>query len=192
MRSRSSTSQAPRPARGARLKRLLRDLAALFLIYGNVAVALQPHALRRLGLRVPRPGFVHDAFLITGMFGSYTVVNGDFFLFGLRDRSGAATDRGRWIPLSVREHFPQRHGVVFTELYAAHHWDAHGRGAQRRAWTLLARRMREHHNRLHPERAVTRLRFGTELWPQSPEGYRAGKRPGAIQMQTWFVESEPR
>ena len=90
----------------------------------------------------------------------------------------------------MHEHFPQRHGVVFTELFAAHHWDVHGRGAQRRAWTFLARRIREHHNRLHPERSVSRLRFGTELWPLSPLGYRAGKRPGAIRVQTWFAEAE--
>jgi hypothetical protein len=169
--------------------RLLRDLMALLLIYGNVAVGLQPHALRKLGVRVPRPGFVHDAFLITGMFGSYTDVNGDFFIFGLRDERGATHDRGRWIQLAVHEHFPQRHGVVFTELFAAHHWDTHGRPAQRRAWTFLARKIREHHNRLHPERSVARIRFGTQLWPLSPHGYRAGKRPGAIRQQTWFAES---
>jgi hypothetical protein len=174
----------------ARARRRLLDALALFLIYGNVAVALQPPGLRRLGVRVPRPGLVVDAFLITGMFSSYSLYNSDFFIFGRRTQTGPANDRGQWIALRVREHFPQRHGVIFTELFAAHHWDMHGRAAQRRAWQFLARRIREHHNRLHPQRAVSSVRFGSVRWPQNPNGYRAGKTRAAMRTHTWFAEAE--
>jgi hypothetical protein len=173
-----------------RMRRLLMDALALLVIYGNVAVALQPPPLRRVGLRVPRPAFVVDAFLIPGMFSSYSLWNSDFFILGERTQRGLVEDRGRWIQLRVREHFPQRHGVIFTELFVAHHWDMHGPAGQRRAWTFLARRIREHHNRLHPERAVARVRFGTVQWPQSPLGYRAGKTPDSLRGRNWFTEPE--
>lgn len=171
------------------MRRRLLDALVLFVIYGNVAVAWQPPPLRR-SVRVPRPGFVADAFLITGMFSSYSLFNSDYFILGQRADSGLVDDRGRWIQLRVREHFPQRHGVIFTELFAAHHWDMHGTRAQRRAWEFLARRIREHHNRLHPDRAVTRVRFGSVQWPQSPLGYRAAKTPDALRTRTWFAEPE--
>jgi hypothetical protein len=172
------------------LRRLLMNAVAAIVIYGNVAVGLQPRALRRMGVSVPRPAFVVDAFLITGMFSSYSLYNTDFFIAGLRTQSGLHEDRGRWIQLRVRDHFPQRHGVIFTELFAAHHWDMHGPAAQRRAWGFLARRIREHHNRLHPTRAVVRVRFGSLQWPQQPEGYRAGKTAERTRTRVWFAEPE--
>ena len=174
-----------------RARRWLLNALAMALIYGNAAVALQPPALRRLSLRVPRAGFVVDAFLITGMFSSYSLTNSDLFILGRRTHSGLVEDRGLWIQLRVREHFPQRHGVIFTELFAAHHWDMHGRRGQQEAWRFLARRIRAHHNRLHPERAVASVRFGSVQWPQSPLGYRAAKRPERLLTQNWFTEPEP-
>jgi hypothetical protein len=180
---------AQRPA--ARARRTLLNAVALAILYGNVAVALQPRAVRSMGLRVPRAGFVVDAFLITGMFSSYSLVNTDLFIAGRRTQSGLIEDRGQWIYLHVREHFPQRYGVRFVELFAAHHWDMHGKQAQRRAWGFLARRIREHHNRIHPGRAVSSVRFGTVQWPIDPRGYRAGKQPGQTRTQLWFSEPEP-
>jgi len=170
------------------MRKLALDLIAIAVIYGNVAVALQPAPVRNAGLRVPRPAWLLDAFLIPGMFGSYGETNLDFVVAGLRTQDGLPADRGRWIKLRVREHFPERHGVVFTRLFAAHHWDMHGTGAQRQAWALLARKIREHHNRLHPDRAVVRVRLGSEDWPISPLGYRAGKRGDAITQRSWFIE----
>ena len=179
-------------ARRTRARRLLMDALALAILYGNLAVALQPPGLRRLGVAVPRSAFVVDAFLMTGMFSSYSSYNSDYFILGLRTDDGLAEDRGKWMQLRVREHFPQRHGVVFTELYAAHHWDMQGDTGQRQAWRFLAKRIREHHNRLHPSRAVDRVQFGSVQWPQSPLGYRAAKKPQAMRTRTWFSEVEVR
>lgn len=183
--------QSARASRAGRLTRALRNAVAVLIIYGNVAVALQPAALRRIGLRVPRPAVLHDAFLMTGMFGSYSLTNSDFVLLGQRTQAGLTQDRGRWIRLHLRDHFASRHGVVFTQLIAAHHWDVLGTGAQRRAWAFLSQRIRERHNRLHPERAVARVRIGSVEWPQSPLGYRAAKATGPLRSQIWFSEAKP-
>ena len=174
------------------MRRLLMNAIALTILYGNVAVALQPPPLRQAGLRVPRPAFIHDAFLMTGMFSSFSTRNNELFIAGLRGAGGARPERGRWLLLRVKDHLPLRHGVSFTQLFAAHHWDIHGRAAQRRAWAFLAARIRERHNRLHPDQPVTRVRFGIIEWPQSPKGYRAGKRSPEIRTSTWYGEpAEP-
>lgn len=164
---------------------------AIGLLYGNATVVLQPAALMRAGLRIPTPAFVRDAFLMTGMFSSYSTWNGDFFIAGLRTRSGAAEDRGRWISLPLHDHFAQRHGVTFTQMFLAHVWDVQGPVAQAHAWKFLARKIRERHNRLHPEHPVTRVQFGSVEWPQSPAGYRANKRPELLRTHIWYTEALP-
>jgi hypothetical protein len=147
--------------------------------------------LRGTSLELPTPGFVRDAFLMTGMFSSYSTSNVDFVLAGLRTQHGQASDRGQWIALRLRDHFASRHGVTFTQLFAAHAWDVHGRAGQQRAWAFLARKIRERHNRLHPEQAVSRVRFGSIEWPQDPLGYRAQKQPEHMRARLWYAEPEP-
>jgi hypothetical protein len=161
---------------------------AAVVLYGNAAVALQPHPLRKLGLGLPRTNGLTDAFLMTGMFSSYQTRNADMFLAGERTSTGDEGDRGRWIRLRIREHFPARQGVVFTQLFAVRHWDVHGRVAQRRAWVGLAARIRARHNRLHPEAPIARVRFGQIDWPQDPRGYRAGKRAPNVRATTWYED----
>jgi hypothetical protein len=169
----------------------MHALAALIL-YGNAAVALQPHALRNAGLGLPRSAALTDAFLMTGMFSSFNKHNSDLFIVGERTQAGRAEDRGQWIPLQVREHFPARLGVAFTQMFVVRHWDTFGQNAQRRAWRGLAARIRAHHNRLHPEAEVARVRLGQVDWPQSPKGYRAAKRGAKVRSTTWFEERAPK
>jgi len=161
---------------------------ALFVLYGNAAVALQPRVLHRKSIGLPRPDWVTDAFLMTGMFGSYVTRNADLFIGGLRTDDGRARDRGRWIPLDVREHFPARLGVAMTQLFVMRHWDTYGAVAQHHAWRGLAARIRARHNRRHPEAPVARVRFGQIDWPQHPAGYREGKRAPRVRATTWFEE----
>jgi len=165
----------------------MHALAALIL-YGNAAVALQPHPLHRAGLGLPRSAELLDAFLMTGMFSSYVTRNADMFLAGERSLVGREQDRGEWIRLPINEHFPARHGVVFTQLFVARHWDTFGKSAQRQAWAGLAARIRARHNRLHPDAAIARVRFGQVDWPQHPDGYRAGKLAPRVRARTWFEE----
>jgi hypothetical protein len=179
-----------RPTKSATLRRLSMNAIAVAILYGNAAVVLQPPGVRGSALELPTPGLVRDAFLLPGMFNSYSTSNLDFVLSGLRGQDGVAADRGRWIALPLRDHFAQRHGVTFTQLFAAHDWDAHGRAAQQRAWAFLARKIRERNNRLHPERRVVRVRFGSIEWPQDARGYRAQKRPERMRAHLWYTEPE--
>jgi hypothetical protein len=165
-------------------------LLALFILYGNAAVAWQPHALHRMGAGLPRTRELMDAFLMTGMFSSFVTRNADLFIAGERTLDGRASDRGQWIRLSIREHFPARHGVVFTQLFVARHWDTYGRAAQRKAWLALSAKIRARHNRTHPDASVARIRFGQIDWPQDPRGYRAGKKAPDVRSHTWFEEGK--
>jgi hypothetical protein len=175
----------PLPARP--LRWAMGAIAAL-VVYGNTAVALQPP---RLGfVLLPRPAWLLDAFLLPGMFSSYTTTNIDFHIAALRDAHGRAEDRGRWITLELSEHFPQRLGITFTQLYLPHQREVLGAEGQRRGWETLARKIRERHNRLHPDHAVTRIKLGTVEWPIRPGGYRAGKNASTVRMRPWFVEPE--
>jgi hypothetical protein len=186
-RTQSAQRQAGVAARG---RRLAMNAIAVALLYGNAAVALQPGPLRNLPLHLPAPVFLVDAFLVTGMFGSYSIVNTDLYIGGLRTNQGSIEDRGRFIELPVREHFALRQGVIFTQLFATHDWDVHGLASQQKAWVVLARKLREHHNRLHPDHRVSRIIFGTVSWPQSPFGYRALKRVPLVRVQTWHIDPE--
>lgn len=169
-------------------RRIAMHGLALFILYGNASVALQPRVLHRAGLGLPRPDWVTDAFLMTGMFGSYVTRNLDLFIGGLRTHGGRARDRGRWIPLDVGEHFPARLGVATTQLFAMRHRDTYGAVAQHHAFRGLAARIRAHHNRRHPDAPIARVRFGQIDWPQSPAGYRAQKRAPHVRTSTWFEE----
>lgn len=180
--------QPPQRVAVSRVRRLAMHAFVLLVLYGNAAVALQPSPLRKLGFKIPRHALIHDAFLMTGMFGSFSRRNADVFIAGERTQDGRKHDRGLWIRIRLRDHFAERRGVIFTQLFAAHHWDVHGRGAQRRAWKDLARRIRERHNRLHPDAQVKYVRFGQIDWPQDPRGYRAGKHAPHIRSTDWYSE----
>jgi hypothetical protein len=171
--------------------RAVMTVVTLTLAYGNAAVALGPPALLKLNLTLPAPDLVRDVFLMTGMFNSYSERNVDFVLTGKRSARGLREDRGRWIRLPLREHFPQRHGITYTQLFAAHHWDVHGLAAQRKAWAVMAAKVRARHNRLHPDRHVQSVRFAATDWPISPQGYRALKSSDASRPRIWFSEANP-
>lgn len=166
---------------------VMSGLAAL-LVYGNLAVALQPPQFGATAL--PRPRWLFDAFLLPGMFSSYTTTNLDFHLTGLRDERGLESERGKWIALDLKEHFPQRLGITFTQLYAPRHREVFGRAGQRAAWATLARKVRHRHNWLHPKRTVIRVRLAALEWPIDSAGYRGRKRPDTVRLRIWFEEPE--
>jgi hypothetical protein len=189
--ARRADAMEHRPPNAARWRRLSMNAIAIAVLYGNATVVLQPPGFAGTPLELPTPAFVRDAFLMTGMFSSYSAVNSDFMLNGLRTQAGRKPDRGHWIALRVRDHFTQRHGVTFTQLFAAHPWDVQGKAAQTRAWAVLARKVRERHNRLHPDAQIERVQFGAIEWPQDPRGYRALKQPQQMHVRVWYVEPEP-
>jgi hypothetical protein len=149
---------------------------ALLVVYGNLAVIFNTE---KLGLpdwpSLPRPFALHDAFLLFGMFSDYSDQSFDFFVLGRR--KAEPTRAAEWVELALREHFPLRYPIVYTQLVAPHHWDMLGDGAQRRAWAELATRIRARHNRLHPDQPIDGVRIGVVKFPQSPLGYRGAKLP---------------
>jgi hypothetical protein len=180
----SETHSAP-----GRAARCFMSAIALLIIYGNLAVIFNTE---KLGLRgwpaLPRPFALHDAFLITGMFSGYADHNFDFFLAGHRSYEGRNQDRGAWLALDLQEHFPLRYPIVYTQLFAAHQWDMLGEATQRAAWAALAAKIKAHHNRLHPEAPIDRLRFGCIDFPQSPLGYRGAKTDASSWIEPWYAD----
>jgi hypothetical protein len=172
-----------------RATRVLMSLIAICVVYGNLAVIFNAPKLGLTGWpSLPRPFIVHDAFLMTGMFSSYSDYNLDFFLRGQRSQSGRSADRGAWIELPLREHFPLRYPIVYTQLLAAHHWDMLGDDAQRNAWAALTAKIRARHNRLHPLAQLKRVQIGSVDFPQSPLGYRGAKTKENSWIELWYSE----
>lgn len=159
------------------------------LVYGNLAVALEPD---RIGLSgwpaLPVPDVLYDALLLPGVFGGYSLQNYDFFLLGRRSDAGRPADRGRWIRLEVREHFPLRDALTHAVLFAPHQRDLYGESEQRRAWGVLARKIKQRHARLHPAAPLAALRIGLDVFPQGARDYREHKRPGKIWTQLLYAE----
>jgi len=170
------------------IRRLIMNGIALALLYGNAMVALQPPELEPLGLYIPHPTFVQDAFELTSMFTSYSTMSEDYVLFGKRTQEGLAGDRGSWIRLPLTDHFPRRHGFTTMHLYVPFPARIDGDAGRNRAWSVLARKIRANHNRLHPDRPVELIRIDALQWPADPRGFRAGRAPGKMQERMWFSE----
>lgn len=171
------------------LRRVLMSAIALLVVYGNVAVVFNTEKLGLSGWpSLPRPFAIHDAFLIPGMFSSYTTYNFDLYIEGERTNTGRLDERQRWIELTFREFFPQRYPIAYTQLFAAHHWDMLGDEAQRATWAALARRIQRRQNLLHPEAPIQRVRFGSENFPTSSEGYRTAKVASATHREIWYSD----
>jgi hypothetical protein len=177
------------PRLPGRVTRAWMSALALFVVYGNIAVVFNPE---KLGLRgwpsLPRPFALHDAFLIPGMFSSYATFNFDYLLVGLRTETGYMADRGKWITLDYREHFPERFAIVFTQLFAAHQSDMLGAEGQHAAWSALSTKIKAHHNRLHPNERIRRLRIASVNYPLSPLGYRGAKTPETSRAELWYSD----
>ena len=169
-----------------RVRRLALAACMFVVVYGNLAVTFQPRKLglgrQPFGLWLPRP--LHDAFLLPGMFSGFFGHAFDYVL------EGRAAD-GRWMRLPIKEHFPLRHGVTYTQLWAPHHREMFGPSRQREIWAAYAQQIRRRHNRLHPDLPIERVRFGVEHWPLSSQGYRARKTPDELKRTLWYSEPDP-
>ncbi len=162
---------------------------ALALLCGNAMVALQPPELVQLGLYIPHPNFVRDAFELTSMFSTYSPKNEDYMIYAKRTQAGRAEDRGRWIRLPLIDHFPRRHAITTMQIYVPFPARIHGAVGRNRAWSMLAGKIRANHNRLYPDLPVAQIRLDAVQWPTDPRGFRAGKVPGKIQQRMWFSEA---
>ena len=170
-------------------RRLILSAIALGLLYGNAMVALQPSQLEQLGLFIPHPKAVRDAFVLTAMFASDSPVNEEYVIHGNRTQTGRADDRGSWIRLPLAEHLPLRHAMTSMQIYVPYPEQIHGEAGRQRAWTVLAGKIRANHNRLHPDQPISQVRFGSLEWPKDRRGFHAGKAPGRTLLRIWFTEA---
>jgi hypothetical protein len=152
-------------------------------------VALQPPKLEQLGLYVPHPAAVRQAFLLTVMFGNYSPYNADYLIQGRRTHAGLADDRGSWINLPLSDHFPLRHSITTMQLYAPFLTTIHGDVGRQHAWAVLSRKIRANHNRLDPAHPVAQIRLFAVKWPKDRRGFRAGKVPNKTKTYLWFTEA---
>ncbi len=170
-------------------RRLSMSAIALALLYGNAMVALQPPQLVELGLYIPHPKFVRDAFDLMSMFSSYSPRNEDYLIYGKRTQVGRPEDRGRWIELPLTDHFPLRHSITTMQLYVSFPAAIYGDVGRTRAWSVLARKIRANHNRLYPDLPVADIRLDAVDWPTDPRGFRAGMLPETTRNRMWFIEA---
>src|SRR5690242_12163537 len=105
--SSSAIADDARASTCSRPRRWLLNALTLFLLYGNAIGVLESPRLRKHGVPAPAPLWLRDAFLMHGMFTSYSTRNSDFFIAGLRSERGTLGDRGSWVPLQLKEHFPE-------------------------------------------------------------------------------------
>jgi hypothetical protein len=169
-------------------RRWIMSAIALALLYGNAMVALQPAELLELGLFIPHPEAVRNAFVLTAMFASDLPQNEDYLIQGRLAPADIADDQERWITLPLGEHLPRRHPITTMEIYAPYPQAIGGEPARQRAWTVMAHKIRARHNRLHPDIPVEQIRFGALQWPKDPRGYRAREVAGQTWLQLWFKE----
>jgi hypothetical protein len=166
------------------------SLVAMVIVYGNVAMIFNPQKLLPfLPNPWPTPFAIQDAFLLTGMFTSFATENIDFMIGGRtvpRHSVDTPNEKPTWIVLDLDEMFTGRMGIKFTQVLAARHWDMLGKQAQQDAWHLAAKKIRARHNRLHPDQPVDAVRIGVQLWPLSPDGYRAAKRRSKNRYVDWY------
>jgi len=170
-------------------------LVGFFLIFGNIAVVFHPgkYGLKDVkGLRdyLPPEGkrFIHDAFLMTGMFSSYSTNNLDLVIRGHLSDADWLPEDDRWIDLPIKDHLPRTLGTEYTRLWGSHHKSTFGKKAQKQARKVFADKMRARHILLHPDQPIDGIMFGVESWRQDPSGYRAGKTPETTKFYTWHED----
>jgi len=131
---------------------------------------------------LPIPPALHDAFITFPVFSYYQDFNRDVAIKGLRE--GTADE---WIPLDVDTYFPFRMGETHQRIFVARFYER-GPEARNAAWSLMAQKIREHHNRTHADRRIERVLLETETWPRSIHGYRVEKTPALTKRYTIYVE----
>lgn len=159
-------------------------MGALVLVVADAITVLTPASVHTAA----ESGVVRaldEVFLTGHMFTTDLPVNTDVVIEGRRAPNAGAA--GAWEPLRLDEIFVSDvPGDRVTRLFAVRARFLHGERGQRAAWSDLAARIVQRHNRLHPHAPIDAVRFGVEQWPKDPSGYEARRRPGEVRRQLWY------
>jgi hypothetical protein len=124
-----------------------------------------------------------EPFYLFGMFHSYEPDARELIVRGFDARTGVlrTLDAAEFFPGSVPDRQIWAQGQrELGELILDEE--------QRREQLRLLRRIRERHNRLHPDHRVTRVQVGHLSWPRSPQGHEAERARGAETFELWYGE----
>jgi hypothetical protein len=162
-------------------------LIAVFL-YSNVAVMSNyPLSLVTTRWRLPIPWQLYDCFVLFGMFGYYEEVNRGIEIYGIADSAESAGKPGV-VQLDVEEYFPFNTGEIQSRVWVSKHRWIGGYSGQYAAWKELAAKIRQRHNRLHPDKRVRAVGIIYITWPRSLEEYDALKSDNLVKHQLLFAE----
>jgi hypothetical protein len=185
------TLQNPQPS-DFPLKRLwqgLRELVVIYFVvavlYGNLAVIVNDLPL---GVQLPTIGGRVQLFDIFSVFSFYQPVNDAIFLRGYVAQGAGCLDNSPLIDLNVDEYLPHWRGEQQSRAFANHHYYYGGSPGQQKALGRLAGKIRERHNRLHPQCPVDRVDIGVYRWPRSPQGYETLRTPDQTRIIYWYPE----
>ena len=164
-------------------QRIVLSLVAVLVIYGNVAAILRGYEGVPDRTTQPIRFHLYDAFMIYHLFTGYTTMNSEAQVLGHREDTG-------WGRIESDELLPFRPGYVWLRLRAWRHEHLFGgkRGG-RTAQALLAAKVRERYNRLHPAEPIDAVAFGAWRWPSSSEGFNALRTPETERFEPWFSEA---
>lgn len=176
------------------LARLAMHAVTFFFVFGNLAVVFHPpkFGLKEVpGLRdmLPKQAAyaVHELFLLPGMFSGYGTNNIDLIIKG-RLADSSLPESERWIHIYRKEHLPRKLNTEYTRMWISHEKGMIGKRAQKKGWRHMARKIRERHNRLHPDQPIDGVLLGVQAWPQQPRSYRAGKTVEQTRFHTWYKD----
>jgi hypothetical protein len=165
-------------------RRLVLSAVAGLVLVGNFSAILRgfedvpDRSTQRLQFHL------YDTFMMYHLIMSYSLWNTEAQISG-HVQGG---DETAWIPLNSSEFFPFREGYVSLRLFTLRHRHM---GGGPEAQRFLAAKIRQRHNRLHPEQTIDAVAFGTWQWPVSPAGYEAERTPELEHYSPWFSEEPP-
>lgn len=157
----------------------------LTVIYGNLAMLLNQSPLKT---RLPAAPFSMDMFNIAGVFSYYETINRQVFIEGRVSPKAECAKAGQWIQLEAKTFLPFSRGEQEMRLWVSRQYNEGGPIAQQKGFRQLARKIRNRHNRIHPQCPLTAVSFGVLTWPRSPQGFETLKTQTRVKRQTWYAE----
>lgn len=153
-------------------------MAGAVLIYTNIAAFLGHAYPKSLARWLPLPRELRDQFALYGVFHEYRTNGWELSLWGLP--VAAHGDTNQWRKLDADELLPYRRPHQDQRIRAMRHRaTAEPEVAEREARLVLGRKVRERHNRLHPESPIERVGLREEEWPLQASDFLAGRgNPG--------------
>jgi len=169
-------------------QKIVLSLFIILIVYSNTAVLLKK-TLNEFGITTPLHKVIYDSFIMFGMFSFYTERGKEISIWGLSEPSisPAFKTKPRWMMLRTGDFFPFKRGEI-SRAWVNKHWRSLGKAAQTTAWKDLALKIRNRHNRLHPESRISKVSIGAQIFPQGDRWFREYKDERSVVYSNWYTE----